>query len=58
MPFLQPPAVWMPGASSKQENKILRAIYARISANRGTPISQFIIDNPNYKSFYIQHEFL
>ena len=54
MPFLDPPAVWMPQATSEQEKKILSAIYARISADRGTPIPQFIIDNPNYKSFYIQ----
>ena len=54
MPFLDPPEIWMPSASSEQEKKILKAIYVRISENRGAPIPQFIIDNPNYKSFYIQ----
>ena len=54
MPFLQPPEIWMPSVSSEQEKQILNAIYVRISADRGTPIPQFIIDNPNYKSFYIQ----
>jgi len=53
MPHLDPPEIWMPGATA-QEKKTLHAIYVRISENRGTPISQFIIDNPNYQAFYIQ----
>ena len=41
MPYLQPPAIWMPQAT-QEENKILRFIYVRISADRGTPSPEFI----------------
>jgi len=53
MPHLSPPEIWMPQATA-QEKKTLKAIYVRIVENRGEPISQFIIDNPNYQAFYIQ----
>ena len=48
MPYLEPPKIWMPCASTTEDKKILSAIYARISARVSSPSVEFMAENPHY----------
>jgi len=47
MPYLSTPQIWMPEVTPAQE-KVLRAIYAKVDACKSTPSDKFLNENPDY----------